>query len=80
MARMYPNQLDPATKSAAERTLYAAMRDQLDDAYTVFHSVAYLAPSRKKKAPFDGEIDFVIAHPLHGVPVLEVKGKQLTAG
>ena len=31
MAKIYPNQLDPATKSDAERTLYAALRDQLDD-------------------------------------------------
>jgi hypothetical protein len=71
---MYPNQLDPATKSDAERTLYAALRDQLDDTYTVFHSVAYLAPSQRKRAPFDGEIDFVLAHPLYGILILEVKG------
>lgn len=73
MARMFPDYLDPATRSAAERILYKAFCDQLDDAYVVFHNVAWLALDRRKH-PHDGEADFVLAHPDRGVLVLEVKG------
>ena len=31
MAQMYPDHLDEHTQSQAERTLYAAFREQLDD-------------------------------------------------
>lgn len=34
MARMYPNQISPDTKSDAERRLYEAFRDELGDNYT----------------------------------------------
>ena len=47
MARMFPDHLDPATRSAAERMLYQAFREQLDDAYVVFHNVAWLALDRR---------------------------------
>ncbi len=73
MARMYPNQLDPDTKSAAERQLYKAFRDGLDNDYTVFHSVAWLSLDGEGR-PRDGEADFVIAHPQRGILVLEAKG------
>jgi hypothetical protein len=73
MARMYPNQLSPDTESDAERRLYQAFQDELDDRYTVFHSVAWqsLEPDGR---PRDGESDFVIAHPQRGILVLEAKG------
>jgi hypothetical protein len=73
MARMYPNQLSPDTRSEAERRLYAAFRDELDNSYTVFHSVAWqsLDPAGR---PRDGEADFVIAHPQRGILVMEAKG------
>lgn len=73
MARMYPNQLSPDTGSDAERRLYAAFRDELDNSYTVFHSVAWqsLDPAGR---PRDGEADFVIAHPQRGILVMEAKG------
>ena len=73
MARMFPSQLDPATKSHAERIMYNAFRDQLDNTYVVFHNVAWLSLDRRKH-PQDGEADFVLAHPDFGVLVLEVKG------
>ena len=73
MARMYPDHLDEHTQSRAERTLYAAFCEQLDDPYVVFHHVSWLAHDRRKH-PQDGEADFVIAHPDRGVLVLEVKG------
>lgn len=73
MAQMYPDHLDERTQSQAERTLYTAFREQLDDAYVVFHHVGWVAHD-KRKHPHDGEADFVIAHPDRGVLVVEVKG------
>ncbi len=73
MACMYPSEISPDTKSDAERTLYDAFRDGLDNDYTVFHSVAWQSPGKKGR-PRDGEADFVIAHPQRGILVLEAKG------
>lgn len=73
MARMYPGVINPNTESAAERQLYAAFRDSLDDDYVVFHSVAWQSPARDGRTR-DGEADFVIAHPRHGILVIEAKG------
>ncbi len=73
MARMYPNQISPDTESSAERLLYEAFRDRLDNTYTVFHSVAWQSLDADGR-PRDGEADFVIAHPDRGILVLEVKG------
>ena len=73
MARMYPNQLSPATQSTAERLLYEAFRDGLDNDYTVFHSVAWQSVDGEGR-PRDGEVDFIIVHPKRGILVLEAKG------
>ena len=73
MARMYPNQLSPDTRSPAERQLFEAFRDNLEDDYIVFHSAAWLSPDAKGR-PRDGEADFVIAHPQRGILILEAKG------
>lgn len=73
MARMYPNTINPGTESAAERKLYDAFRDGLDDEYVVFHSVSWQSPSKEGRIR-DGEADFVIAHPRYGILVLEAKG------
>jgi len=73
MARMYPDPINPETKSNAERRLYAAFRDELGDDYTVFHSVAWQSLDKHRRAR-DGETDFVIAHPQRGILVLETKG------
>lgn len=73
MARMYPNQCDSSTRSSAERRLYDAFRERLDDSYIVFHHVAWLSLDRRKQ-PRDGEADFVLVHPKRGILILEVKG------
>jgi hypothetical protein len=70
---MYPNQLSPDTESDAERKLYQAFQDELDNSYTVFHSVAWQSLDDHRR-PRDGEADFVIAHPQRGILVLEAKG------
>jgi superfamily I DNA/RNA helicase len=72
MARMVPNQLSPDTRSDAERLLYEAFRDRLEDDYIVFHSAAWLSQDRQGR-PRDGEADFVIAHPQRGILVMEAK-------
>jgi hypothetical protein len=77
MARMYPNQLSPDTISDAERRLYEALRDRLEDGYTVFHSVAWQSLDAEGR-PRDGEADFVIAHPRRGILVMEAKGRIFT--
>ncbi|NEJ24587.1 AAA family ATPase [Rhizobium leguminosarum] len=56
--------------------LYAALRDQLDDDYLVLHSVAWIAKP-KGEGPRDGEVDFLICHPRHGLLVIEVKGGRI---
>jgi len=73
MACMYPNQLSPNTKSNAERRLYQVFQDELDDSYTVFHSVAWHSLDSEGR-PRDEEADFVIVHPTRGILVLEAKG------
>ena len=73
MARMYPNKLRSDTRSDAERLLYGAFRDGLDNDYTVFHSVAWQSLDGDGR-PRDGEADFVIVHPKRGILVLEAKG------
>jgi hypothetical protein len=70
---MYPNQLSPDTKSNAERKLYQAFRNELEDEYTIFHGVAWPSLDAEGR-PRDGEADFVIAHPQRGILVMEVKG------
>jgi hypothetical protein len=76
MAKIYPERLpesilkDP--RRSAERRFYEAAA-QLSSKYTVFYSVAWQAVDAKSGAR-DGEADFVIAHPEHGLMVVEVKG------
>lgn len=76
MARMYPNQLDQETESHAERLLYKAFRDELDNSYTVFHSVHWQSLDGEGR-PRDGEADFVIAHPDRGILIMEAKGGSI---
>lgn len=74
MARMIPD-VDPSQlEHASEAPVYIALRDQLDDDFIVLHSYPWLRPWRGEGALTEGEADFVIVHPQHGLLVLEVKG------
>ena len=64
------------TESSAERLLYEAFLEQLDDEYVVFHSVDWVLADRRGR-PEQGEADFVVAHPEDGVLVIEVKGGEV---
>ncbi|MDP3983681.1 MAG: AAA family ATPase [Acidimicrobiia bacterium] len=70
MAKIYPDLVNPGA-SPAERKLHAALQGLSDD-WTVFHSVAWQAT--RNGQPSDGEADFVLVHPRHGLIMIEVKG------
>ena len=70
VATIYPDLVKEGT-SKAERKLYGALQG-LSDEWTVIHSVAW--QSNRNGEPSDGEADFVLVHPQHGLIVIEVKG------
>ncbi len=77
MARMVPFPMLP-TESSAERRLYERFLTQLPGEYVVYHSVDWVLGARKPgEAVVQGEADFIIAHPIDGVLVLEAKGGEL---
>lgn len=76
MATMFPAFISDTCESNAERKLYHALQQQLDDQIVVYHSVAWNL-RQKYKNRLHGEADFVIVHPEHGVIVLEVKGGDI---
>jgi len=71
---MYPQRL-PENISPSERPVFNALQ-QLPDPWRVFHSVAW--QSRRKGRQGDGEADFVLLHPRHGLIVIEAKGGSIT--
>ncbi|QDU36963.1 Nuclease-related domain protein [Maioricimonas rarisocia] len=71
MARMIPSIWPHETLSSAERRLYNALEEQLDDDFTVIHSLPWLDETRKIFQ--QGECDFLVLHPEHGLLVLEAK-------
>ncbi len=74
MARMYPPKL-PADASSSERPVYGAL-EQLPDPWRVFYSVAWQSLRNGRQG--DGEADFVLVHPSHGLIVIEAKGGTIT--
>jgi hypothetical protein len=70
---MYPERLPYEAESDAERRLFDTFRTEFSDDFVVLWGVRWLAKRRSRGAQ-DGEADFVVAHPKHGVMVLEVKG------
>ena len=68
MARFFPERPPDGTPNS-EIEVFRVLSG-LDDRFTVFHSVSW---HRGGGRP-DGETDFLIAHPEHGLLVLEVKG------
>jgi hypothetical protein len=59
--------------SQAEARFYRACRNQLPDRILVLHSISWVSPNAAG-TPCDGEADFVIFDPAHGMLVIEVKG------
>lgn len=73
MARMVPTPMLP-TDSPGEKELYGRLRDQLAPEYTVYHGIDWLRTDRRRI--FEGESDFLIAHPRDGILLIEVKGRS----
>jgi hypothetical protein len=65
---MIPAQPRADTASAAEEVLFDRLKQDLPADYTVLHGVEWAF------GPQDYEADFVVAHPKHGVLIVEVKG------
>jgi AAA domain-containing protein len=63
------------TDSTAERRLYEGFLEQLGPEYVVYHSVDWVLAG--KHGPDEGEADFIVAHPIDGILVLEAKGGRL---
>ena len=70
MARFYPAFAGDFHGSEGERQAYRAL-ETLGDDYTVFHSYCWLGDG-VRTAP-QGEADFVVLHPRHGILAVEVK-------
>ena len=71
MARCIPANIDPETKSNAEKKIFSALKRMPDtDDWVVLHSVALADHPTQSQ----GEADFVIVIPNKGIIVLEVKG------
>jgi Nuclease-related domain/AAA domain/UvrD-like helicase C-terminal domain len=74
MAQMFPTSLyDDDTRHRAEVKIYDALREQLDDSWDVFHSTSWTMRTGEQGS-WDGEIDFVVSHPEHGILCIEAKG------
>jgi hypothetical protein len=72
MARMYPAVIADDHGSRAERRIFAKLRDETPDGWTVLHSVGLASHATKPWA----EIDFVVVAD-RGVFCLEVKGGEI---
>jgi hypothetical protein len=68
---MIPAKFDESTTSAAERFMYYQLQDHLEDDWTVLHSLPWLDGSRPRLG--QGECDFILLHPRHGLLILEAK-------
>ena len=76
MARMFPSDIESENVTDSEMDVFYALRDRLDDSYTVFHSYNVL-PRNFRGSLIEGEIDFLIFSPKYGILVLEVKGGSI---
>lgn len=81
MARMFPRKLPPDVENnplrATELKVYHRLQHQLSDDWVAFYSRPWLGLTPTGDE-VDGECDFVIAHALHGVLCVEVKGGSVS--
>lgn len=80
MATMWPSRLprwlQVDTFRAAERKVFAQLERELDDTWHVFYSSPWWGIGRRG-VELDGEADFIVAHPNHGILFIEVKGGKI---
>ncbi|HPP77530.1 NERD domain-containing protein/DEAD/DEAH box helicase [Methanospirillum sp.] len=74
---MWPRNIPPAIRKdrsrRAECRVFDKLEKILDDSYSVFYSRPWTGTD-KNGTERDGECDFLIAHPVNGILVIEVKG------
>jgi len=79
MARIYPQRFPQwaleQDKRSAEKKVYEKLV-KLPDPYVIFYSVAWQVRNPRAGA-YDGEADFIVAHPEKGVLILEIKGGRI---
>lgn len=77
MAVLWPKKLPRSvlddSRRKAEVRVYDRLAEVLDDSFHVFYSSPWLGTDRHGNEK-DGECDFLIAHPEHGILAIEVKG------
>ncbi|NHF65985.1 nuclease-related domain-containing DEAD/DEAH box helicase [Xanthomonas hortorum] len=81
MATMWPRMLPAAIRSESRRSaeirVFDALSAQLSASWTIFYSRPWLGETASG-GEIDGECDFVVAHPDHGVLFIEVKGGSIS--
>lgn len=77
MAKCFPDPRDAVSESRAELALFKALAEQLGPDYVILHSVAWISRPGGH-GPREGETDILIAHPLQGLLVVEVKGGRVS--
>jgi Nuclease-related domain len=78
LAHFCPESIDQARRDdpryRAEVKFYDALGRQLPQGWHVLYDVGWLNRRLPTDALRDGQIDFIVAHPVHGALVIEVKG------
>ena len=76
MARLFPALEPDEIENPGERTVARALVEQLPNRVEIFHSFNWLARNRRGTL-MEGECDFVLLDPEHGLLFVEVKGGSL---
>lgn len=77
MAQMIPVECDLTRRPISEQIVFSIIKENLSEEWTVFHSFDYLTRDLSYKL-WDGEIDFLLYHPVRGFLVIEVKGGTIS--
>lgn len=81
MAVLWPRKLPPSVlddrRRQAEVRVYNRLAEVLEDGFHVFYSSPWLGTDESGNEK-DGECDFLVAHPEHGILALEVKGGEIS--
>jgi hypothetical protein len=77
MGTMIPAECDLSRRPMSEQIVFNAIKKYTSKDWKVFHSFDYLTRGIKGQR-WDGEIDFILYHPDHGMLVLEVKGGAIS--
>lgn len=76
MADIYPSKL-PKESSAAEQKVHKLLKEGLSQDYCVICNQWVHGINEQHGGARDHEIDFIVAHPKHGMLCLEVKGGKI---